>query len=75
MSKLSEVDNKIKYEQDKLDEMKDGTQYTDEMRDRVSKRIEDLKEERKTRLEIATQNQKEMQSQIARIRQTIDKSA
>ena len=44
--KLTEVDNKIKYEEDKLEEMKKGSQYTDEMLDRVSKRIEDLKIER-----------------------------
>ena len=46
MVKLSEVDNKIKYEEDKLKDMEDGAQYTDEMRDKVRKRIADLKIER-----------------------------
>ena len=30
--KLSEVDNKIKYEQENLNRWKEGSQYTDEMR-------------------------------------------
>ena len=56
-----------------LEEMKKGSQYTDEMKDKVSKRIADLKIERQSRLELANQNRKELQSQVARIKQTIEK--
>ena len=59
--KLSEVDNKIKYEEDKLKQMEDGAQYTDEMKDKVSKRIADLKIERQIVAELANQNRKELQ--------------
>ena len=58
MVKLSEVDNKIKYEQDKLKDMEDGAQYTDEMREKVRKRIADLKIERETRIRISLKIEK-----------------
>ena len=71
--RLSEVDNKITYEQTKLKDMEDGAQYTDEMREKVRKRIEDLKIDRDARLELISLNRKDMQSQISRIKQTIEK--
>ena len=40
---------------------------------RVRKRIEDLKIERDSRLELISLNRKDMQSQISRIKQTIEK--
>ena len=71
VAKLAEIDKRIKYEEDKLNEMQNQSQYTDEMKEVARKRIEDLKEERKVRLEIASQNKKELQTQVSRLKQTI----
>lgn len=68
VSKLTEIDEHLEREHKKLDEIGDG-----DIRDRIKKRIADLKEERAARLEIATQNRKELSSQFSRIRQTIEK--
>ena len=46
---------------------------SENLRDRIKKRIADLKEERATRLEITSQNRKELASQFSRIRQTVEK--
>lgn len=72
-SKLSEIDVHLKKEQGKLAEIQDDPEYSDELRKRIKNRIAELKEERKTRMEIASQNRKELASQFSRIRQTIEK--
>ena len=41
--------------------------------ERIKARIADLKEERAARLELLSQNRKELASQFARIRQTVEK--
>ena len=69
-SKLSKIDEHLK--KDKLDEIKDNPEY-DKQRKRIKARIKDLKEERATRLEILSQNRKELASQFSRIRQTVEK--
>ena len=68
VSKLTEIDEHFEREHKKLDEIGDG-----DICDRIEKRIADFKEERATRLEITTQNRKELSSQFSRIRQTIEK--
>ena len=72
-SKLTEIDKHLKKECNKLAEIQDNPEYSDDLRDRVSHRIRELKEERSARLEILTQNRKELASQFARIRQTVEK--
>ena len=73
MSKLTEIDEHLKYEHTKLDEIKDDPSYSEDLCDHIKKRIAELKEERATRLEINSQNRKELASQFSRIRQTIEK--
>ena len=73
VSKLTEIDEHLKREHTKLDEIKDDPSYSENLRDRIKKRITDLKEERATRLEITSQNRKELASQFSRIRQTVEK--
>ena len=73
MSKLTEVDGHLKWEHTKLGEIKDDPSYAGDLRDRIKKRIADLKEERATRLKITSQNRKELASQFLRIRQTVEK--
>ena len=65
---MTEIDEHLEREHKKLDEIGDG-----DIHDRIKKRIANLKEERATRLEITTQNRKELSSQFSRIRQTIEK--
>ena len=68
VSKLTEIDEHLEREHKKLDEIGDG-----DIHDRIKNRIADLKEKRATRLEITTQNRKELSSQFLRIRQRIEK--
>ena len=66
-SKITEIDRHIKREQDKLKEA-DEDQKT-----RIKDRIKKLKDERNVRLEISVQYRDELQTQVARIKQTIEK--
>jgi len=69
-AKLNEYDTKIAKEHKKLDEAD-----TDQERKLIEKRILKLNEEREVRLEAVSQLKEKLQSQFARIRQTIDKIA
>ena len=68
VSKLTEIDEHLERKHQKLDEIGDG-----DIRNRIKNRIADLKEGRATRLEITTQNRKELSSQFSRMWQTIEK--
>ena len=70
---MTEIDEQLKREHTKLDEIKDDPSYSEDLHERIKKRIADLKEERATRLEITSQNRKELASQFSRIRQTVRK--
>ena len=65
---LTRITAEVKNNVSKLTEIGDR-----DIRDRIKKRIADMKEERATRLEITTQNRKELSSQFLQIRQTIEK--
>lgn len=71
-SKHSEVDKHIAKEREKLAEIDKGPSLQ-ESRTRVRERHKDLREERRARLEIISQNKRELASQFARIRQTAEK--
>ena len=73
ISKLGELDTHIKHEDQKLKDMLNDSSYSDEQRREVRNRLSDLKEEQKARLELVTQNRKNLQSNIARIKQTVEK--
>ena len=71
ISKLTEIDAHIERENEKL---KDKYIVNDKERQKLYRdRVKNLKEERSVRLELVTQNKKELQSQFARIKQTIEK--
>ena len=63
---MSEVDEQIKDIKDELKNAQDPQEQKE-----LKARLKELQEERKVRLEIASQNQKQLSSQIARIRDTI----
>ena len=69
-SKLSEIDKHIEREQKKLKDIDEDATLEDH-RKKIQDRLKDLQQERKIRLEIASQNRKEVTSQIARIRDTL----
>ena len=70
--KLTEIDAHIAREQGKLEEIEDSPDLRVH-EERVKAKIADLKEERAARLELLSQNRKELTSQFSRIRQTVEK--
>ena len=72
-SKLTEIDKRIKRDTKKLEEVENDPTYTTEQRQLYRDRLDDLNTENQARLEILSQNRKDLQTQVARIRQTIEK--
>ena len=70
--KLTELDGHLKREQEKLDKIETSPDLQVH-EERVKAKIADLKEERAARLELLSQNRKELASQFSRIRQTVEK--
>ena len=70
--KLTEIDAHLAREQGKLEKIEDSPDLQIHEK-RVKAKIADLKEERAARLELLSQNRKELASQFARIRQTVEK--
>ena len=72
-SKLTEIDKRIKRDTKKLEEVENDPTYTDEQRQLYRDRLDDLNTDKRARLEILSQNRKDLQTQTARIKQTIEK--
>ena len=73
-AKLFELDKRIKRDTAKLKEIEDNAEgFSEEQKELYKKRLQDLKEERQARLEFLSQNHKDLQTQVARIKQTIEK--
>ena len=72
-SKLTEIDKCIKRDTKNLEEVENGSSYTDEQRQLYIDRLYNLNTEKQARLELLSQNQKDLQTQVARIKQTIEK--
>ena len=70
-SKLTEIDKCIKRDTKKLEEVKNDSSYTNEQRQLYRDRLDDLNTEKQARLKILSQNRKDFQTQVARIKQTI----
>ena len=56
-----------------MEEVENDFTYTDEQRQLYRDRLDDFNTEKQARLEILSQNQKDLQKQVARIRQTLEK--
>ena len=65
-SKLTEINKRIKKDSKKLEEVETDPTYSDEQRD--MDRLNDLNTEKQARLEILSQNRKDLQTQVARIK-------
>ena len=72
-SKLTEIDKRIQRDTKKLEEVENDPSYSDEQRQLYRDRLDDLNTEKQARLEILLQNRKDLQTQVARIKQTIEK--
>ena len=72
-SKLTGLNKLIKRDTKKLEEAEKDSTYTDEQRQLYRDRLDDLNTEKQAKLEILSQNRKDIQAQVARIRQTIAK--
>ena len=72
-SKLTEINKRIKRDTKKLEEVENDPTYTDEQRQLYRDRLDDLNTEKQARLKILSQNRKDLQTQVARIRQTLEK--
>ena len=71
--KLTEINKRIKRDTKKLKEVLDDSTYTDEQRQLYRDRLDDLNAKKQARLEILSRNQKDLQTQVARIKQTLEK--
>ena len=68
-AKLSELDKRIKRDTAKLKEVEDNPEaFSEEQKELYKKRLQDLKEKRQARLEFLSQNRKDLQTQVARIK-------
>ena len=72
-SKVTEIDKRIKRDTKNLEEVENHPTYTAEQRQLYRDRLDDLNTENQARLEILSQNRKDLKTQVARIRQTIEK--
>ena len=72
-SKLPEIDKRIQRDTKKLEEVKNDPTYTDKPKQLYKDRLDDLNTEKQARLEILSQNRKDLQTQVTRIRKTIEK--
>ena len=72
-SKFTEIDKRIERDTKKLKEVENDSSYTDEQRQFYKDRLDDLNTVKKARLEILSQNRKDLQTQVGRIKQTLEK--
>ena len=72
-SKLTEVDKSIKRDTKKLQEVENDPTYSHEQRQLHRDRLDDLNTEKQARLEILSQKWKHLQTQVTRIKQTLEK--
>ena len=67
-SKLTEINKCIKRDAKKLEEIENDPTYSDEQKQLYRDRLYDLNAEKQARLEILSQNQKDLQTQFVRIK-------
>ena len=72
-AKLKEIDKRIERDTKKLKEVEHDSTYNDEQKQLYRDRLDDWKTEKQARLEILSQNRKDLQTQVGRIKQTIEK--
>ena len=69
--KQTEINMRIQRDTKKLEEVENDPTYTDEQRQLCRDKLDDLNNEKQARLEIPSQNRNDLQTQVARINQSI----
>ena len=72
-STLTEISNDIKNESKKLKRVEDDPAYSEEQRKLSKDKLEDLNTVRQARFEILSQNWKALRTQVARVKQSVEK--
>ena len=72
-SKLTEINKRIKRDTKKLEGVENDPIFSDEQRQLYRVRLDELSTEKQARFEILSQNRKNLQTQVARIKQTLEK--
>ena len=72
-SKITEINKSIKRDTKTLEELENDPTYSNEQRQLYRDRLDDLNTKKQERLEILSQNRKDLQTQVARVKQTIEK--
>ena len=72
-SKLTEINKCIKRDTKKLEEVENDPSYSDEHRQLYRDRSDNLNTGKQARLQILSQNRKDLQTHVARIKQTLEK--
>ena len=72
ISKLTQIDKIIKKDTKKLQEVENNATYSNEQKQLHRDRLDDLNAEKQAKLEILSQNGKDLQTQVARIKQTLE---
>ena len=67
-SKLTEINTHIKRDAKNLEEVENDATYSDEQRQLYKDRLDELNTEKQARLEILSQDRKDLQTQVARIK-------
>ena len=71
--KLTEINKSIKRDTKKLQKTENDPTYSDEQKQLYRNRLDDLNTEKEAWLEILSQNRKDLQTKVARIKQTLEK--
>ena len=71
-SKLTEINKRIKRDTKRLEEVENDPSYSHEQRQLYKDRLDDLNGEKQATLEILSQNRKDLQMQVVRIKQTLE---
>ena len=72
--KLTEINKRMEKDTKNLKEVENDPTYSDEKRQLYKDRLDDLNTEKQVSLEILSQNRKDLQTQVARIKQTLEKA-
>ena len=72
-SKLTEINKSIKRDTKNLEEVKNDPTYSDEQRELYRDKLDDLNTKKQARLDILSQKRRDLQTQVSRIKQTLEK--
>ena len=72
-SKLTEINNRIDLDTKQLEEVQNDPSYSNEQKELYRNRLDKCNIEKQASLEILSQNRKDLQTQVVRIKSTLEK--